>query len=805
MTSQTGTHESWQPGDNHDILPTLIVYREENSRQIEALKQKVTSRLRPYLEVGAVQWLAWPGPCDDGSSETSIVEACASFLTLDLWQRLVDKGYQSNLPDLDFTARVQVILIWDALTCEPSDADDATAALSEVLKAKEKLVGQMIEILPILIWLGECEGVSEVYRSYWPRIQLDTKALGGTTVKPQRVYQVCEHLLVALVSTELTRALDHILQGKKDKVEWFVLGASALITDPQRMQHWLEAAVLKRVLEHHIATSLTDVQKHQIEKAVETRAMIFRRAALAEAADALRESRWQVDLDEENLTIQRCILNSTELREATFGSYQPSSLRGGMHRARFLQAPFSFLQDLHLLLTAVSRPFVPGRNLVDILAGHYAELSNFLEGWFSGNKKRGLAPRVDEERGNLKDFLAAFLDRGPLPVDKLPVFQVSDGSLPRGLAAARFAVMRMRYYLVQEGDFNYHTLDLDEAEVTENPVQEVRSTFLEPGFEAHQRIAAEIAATEIQGYVRRYHHFVRTLASLPGVLLQLLPAWPLATYLLSLLPEWGIGRSLVVSGISLLLIGVIELIYWWLIRARRGLDKNQEKAYHALVSKSLLPLVAYTMQDYRLWVVHHLRETEALLQDLYAVFEEEYWQAERVYSTLDGSHINDNSYYLQRDQVWLEEKVQSIVEDVNTRERGKYEDYVTAVIGKEFWPWTERPRPARVVLEGIVKAYVDEIVKLGREELKPGVIAEDEDLLKNGKRWQWLWQRAQPLGSGRLSEPFTIILAPAEYVMGASGQENKDYWKQDSMVAYTRQMYEEICVRGAVRWRGGED
>lgn len=814
---------SWQPGEDHYVLPTLVVLRSTNSREIERLQlgvegrlfRLVEGRLCRLAEIGALRWVNWSESSQEESLVAAVEDACALLLQDDLWQRMVKKGYQRHQPaDPSFT-RVQVIVVWDGST---ATLEDSTAALEDVLKVKQKLE-ERAEILPVLIWLGEQpEPPLGSLQDYWPRIRLDTITTGGTEVEPKWLYQACQHLLVALVATELTRAIEHVVQGEREKVEWLVLGASALVADLPRMRSWLREATLKRVLKPLVAAPFTDVDRHRIEKLVEKRAMKFRRALLEEASDALREAQWQMDIaakdveePEDTLAVQRCVLIERELRETAFGQYQGGVPSGGSSQR-------SPLRSLPSLIFALGDPSTPEPDLTKKLVDHYGELADLLEQWLSVNGWRGLAPKAQEELTSLRAFLGAFLDRGLIPAEGVPVLQVAEeDESPEGLEAAIHAVESMTRRMAKEGDVR------DARDQKED--QWMSPFFVSLGTKRHRQVAAEIDTDMVEGYIRRYHHFERTLASPLGVFLHLLPAFPLATHLLNLLlrslkPEWKIEHSLLICGIALVSIGAAELSHLWLVRARQLLNEVQWRSHRSLADR-VLERVAHAIRDYRVWVLHQLRETESLLQNLYDLLLERYQEAERVSWTIGESYARGSLYHLLDPKevlYWAERASENVhrseqliasqeeEDDDNTQE---HDSAVTAFVGKEFWPLPECPTPAQTILERIVEVCDQETEmrlksKVLAEVLTASVIARKNDDLKEGQRWSWMWRQAQPLGMADSSHTFTMILVPDRYVSGSTGKESL-HWQEEWMEAYTRQIYEEICIRGIVEWKRGDD
>jgi hypothetical protein len=181
-------------------------------------------------------------------------------------------------------------------------------------------------------------------------------------------------------------------------------------------------------------------------------------------------------------------------------------------------------------------------------------------------KWRGLAPRAREEYQDIAVLLGSFLDRGLVKHKSRRKSGLPGGSqsapLPAGIPAAITGLAGLAEVHLCEGN------DLEDAR---GPVREpVRPAPLND--DAYLRVAGDTDAQIVREHLLRYAHFARTLASPWGVLLYLIPAWPLGTFLIQILCSLGTGPSLPGYGPRpIAFIGIAELAYWWLWKARSAL------------------------------------------------------------------------------------------------------------------------------------------------------------------------------------------------------------------------------------------
>lgn len=777
-------------GEGVSLTPTLVVLWSRDGGVARDLRASVTRRLRAYSEVGALQW-AGPFSPEQEITGRDLAQACEPMLSWDLWQRLVEKGYRPGLPAPGSPARIQVVLVVDRIT------DESDGPPPGIIKEMRKLLRGQADLSPVLIWLGEKpEPPPEDLNLYWPRIRMEPVAAGGIAVAPSLVWEATEHLLVALMSSAFVPVVNRMIQ--KEKAEWLVTGASALLLHPD-VEKWLHESVLREILAPLIAP-LPERERDRIEEAMGQVAQKVRKALREETIAALREAGWEIQTD--GPVVRQCVLKNGALLEALLGPYRGGISPYRLRPSEWRDWPGHFLT----LISALVKPFLPEQGVGETLRQHYLELVEQIEQWLSTGKWRGLAPRVLEEYRDLSMRLGAFLHRGL--TSRLPsgTSWWFTEQMPAGLPATLMALLSLEKHLCEEGDFK------DEREGARGH----RRDWVRPeplNTEGYLQVAGETDATIVRWNLLQYAHLARTLASPLGVLLYLLPAWPLAAFLVQSLADWGPAQATLITGLTLLVIGVAELIYWWLIKARRLLKAVQREAHFYLGSR-ILRLAAGALRDYRHWMLAQLREAESALADLYGVCLRRHAETERALRALEElrSHAKGSTYILVNMEV-AQNWRQSVEEGVRkypgwlreSEERSIFDSAVTGLIVREVWPLSEQPMPGERVLAELEKVCSEEIRSQRPlpDLWSASVAAEKIEGLKEGRRWKWLWDHAHPLG--KLESPaaeFTFIMAPEEFLIGKSGKESP-YWRSDWEIVPTIQNQEEICLRGFVEPKRG--
>jgi len=80
-------------------------------------------------------------------------------------------------------------------------------------------------------------------------------------------------------------------------------------------------------------------------------------------------------------------------------------------------------------------------------------------------------------------------------------------------------------------------------------------------------------------------------------------------------------------------------------------------------------------------------------------------------------------------------------------------------------------------------------------------LADKNENLKSGLKWNWLYQHAHPLGGDvKHYSLFTLISVSDQAPLGGATGSNSEYWPKDAHVIISRQTNEIGCVRGVIEW-----
>lgn len=772
-----------------DIPPTLVVLWSKDRGKTQSLRHAVESRLGEYVGIGMLRWLDL-GLQAGEIGRDSIARECEALLSLDLWHEMVDRGYQTRLPEPSVPACLQLIVVVDALG-EGSTAP-VLDKLDKMLGDARQILGQRADLLPVLIWLGDRPStLGQGIDKYWPRIRMDRIAVGGLEVSPVKIWEAVEHLIVALVTSDLVSVIDRVIE--REVAEWLVVGVSALLVHPRSADYVLEV-IIKEILEP-LVQPVSEMDRSRLVAEAAKRAERVRKALVEEGVAALRETGWEAAAS--GLAIQECTLKDKVLLEAVFGPYQYAM---SSEKVAWRQ----WLQQKVALIFALGKPFVPDARLGQRLQEHYKQVSETLEQWYS-KQPRGLAPRILEEYRNLRAFLGAFLDRD-LPVrtgSPEPFIWSENRPLPLGVPAALLAVLAMESSLAGDEDLE------DARGLSPHTVQAMPTRD-----DAYLEAAAGSDADIVRGELQRYLHFARTLASPWGVLLNLLPAWFVAALVLQSILHWPETKSLTVSGLALLVLGIGGTAYWWLLRAQRLFRFYQLQSLRYLGTR-VLSLMGTALREYRYWLLHRLRESETILTDLYASLLRRYRQSEEALRAWDIRQVafRQSSLVLfseKEAEEWKKQAMEKVSDhllgDLEKTRQISPTEAVAVRITRQVWPLSETPMPSSAFVDGL-DAACQEVVRaiaIARQDRwRASVIAEEEvDFLKEGKRWKWLWQQAHPLADiAAETSSFTVILAPREFLLGSTG---KARWSPEWITGSCRQANEEMCIRVIVEGKRGD-
>lgn len=702
--------------------------------EAQAIRDGVCNRLL-YVPVEVVRWAQMPSV--DDIAEDRFDQVVAPLLELETWQQLTSAGYVRDLPGSE-RLPLQVIVIY-YLRGDREKAD-VSHPLSKMATTAESVLSAKADFSLSLVVLGDgaLDLAEEVQSQYWPRIRLQTAAAGGARVDHSRVVEACQSIVVALLTSELARVIDHVVGPDRQSAGWIWMGAAALIADLARMREFLRLLVFRDLIHPIIGSPLTPADCRFLTKAMQDKVESFQAAMLMQALAIASQYSWTGE--------------ATGRRVQRFGLSPDTELRAQLH--------------------------TPGSDISKRLTAHYTTLRDALI--------EHLAATASEQYGRLIDIFSFLLDRSvpggssggnPLSLQE---------SWPSGLHAALYAVESAAIALKDSPDMYFGEKGV--------PAHAIGSDYF-------LTAVAESDAGTREAVFRRFGRFSRTISSPQGLLLKLIPAWPLLTGMLLTVTPWSEGRAALVAAIALVVIGAVEWILWWLLAKRRRavLCRQLEER----VANSVLGLIAKSLRDYRLRTVGQLKNCASTLKRLLSLLQQTDTDIQKRLGALNAWYETlcretASVYWLvdfERCQEWAESALRQANEaqvDFSSVTAALIVQYVFPLLRQTGSYW-------HVVREIAATAENLATGSFRSDVLEAYALTEYEDVLKDGRRWQWLYQRAHPLGEPvSVKSSFTVItLANDAALMGASGQ-SSEYWQDDWLVARSRQPHEIICLRGLV-------
>ncbi len=780
--------QDWLPAEQYHPTPTLFIPYGLGSGDLRQVQGEIDLRLRSHPP-GLIRWAGVIQP-----DEVNWKEILAGFEERQFLNRLVEKGYLTNLPDIDNPLEIQLVVIYDA-----QDRDD--------VQIKEDLESLAVSIdiehphILSLVLLDGSNTKTVAAERYWPRIRLSSSALGGVSVSREEVLRTCEHLLVALATSELSKAISHVVQCRQDADDWLALGASIIRSAVPEMRDHLSAATLEKLLKPLVAATPGTLERDRLYDVADDKADSIQNALFSTAVDAVRDAGWVIK-NQDRQILSCDIAADTSLRKMLFGPCWADDLAipEKMSESRSLFSEMrSWLthQWLRLkqwfkhtwrLLTYLRLGFLPERELLsNELSEHYITLDLALQ-------ERVASITTAEFRTSL-DFIANLLDRGFTTKTESSSSLITS-TFPHGLPAAIVAAKRMVQHLAQDEDI----LDRQEQSVRPSPL----------GGKAYWHTAATVDVNFAYNQSLIHRRFVRSTASPIGVLLYLIPVWPLLTSLLSLIPQWSIARAATISGLALLLIGIIETVRWWLNKARQLLEETQAQTRQSLAER-ILSLTAKTLKDYRWVVMARMYQVVMFLEDLQLACWEGHHNA-LVGSQTPPQSIETESLFTLADAKstasWISKAVECARGEQLTRQeeggRSDFDSSITHLIGEQILlEQSAQPMSTQAVMSAIEQLGANCADYAFRpEKLGPPTLAESHERLTDGQWWRWLWHSAHPLGD-KGAYAFTFITAISDDVLrGKTGKESPHWGQADGkdswQVVRSIQKYELGCIRGII-------
>jgi hypothetical protein len=819
--------EEWTPSGYFYVTPTLVLLWGNNER-LCGLGNSLDQRLASLIDTGIVRWKLMSDPNKD-ITDNQINNLIESLLKHDALERWLDGGLIEYIPDIDHPAKLRFIVVCDLLGYRSGDGIEAW--LNKLAKLIKKLVDKRVEYTMVLLIIGDPNIDVEKVRNFWPRIYLGEKGWGGTKVDQVRLYQSSENVLVSIISSELIRFIDYKISHNDLSVKWISLGAASLIVDLNSLKKKLQNAIFIDLIEPLVKGSLTKPQFQLLDNTAKIIAERFQTDLLnglrvdGEIVLGAREiseaQGWQLDVDDRE--VKSCsLLSGTTLTDEVFRSSWWVNIKTKYIKSnesglkRWLGwSKFQFQQLVEIL----HRPPLPIlEKLSSILTSNYIESDKILH--------TKLAKRASLAFYDLLDSLLFILDRDAFAGERKELPLDPNIHYPTGLQAVIYTLNVVIERLSKSTDLVHEGKYVKPAPL---------------GSEDYWSAASDEDVSTIEGSLLKYRRFMDRLTSPLGLSLKLFVAWPLLTGLIDTITKWNLGEVVLISGVILALLGLIELLIWH-IKGKRLLYKVRNEIYGCLKSR-ILSLVARALYDYRLVAISRLLTIKRLLRELYAKLSDEhrYWlqewekREELTKSSDEGAKywLVDFTRALGNDRVeitgYLSEKWPPLVGEVayvwkdiehnelrlswrSEARRGanveaqrvneNYRKAETCIIAQSIFPLFRHPTSGI----GVIKSLRNIGIKWMEKEFKPQLLevytlAEENNGLKDGRKWQWLFNRARPLGGSRkndYSQSFTVITAYDESSISGVTGKYSSFWHDDWLVVRSRQPGELGCIRGVI-------
>lgn len=760
--------DTWKPSDVHRLVPTLVITC--GIREALSLRANVEERLdAELLRVEAVRWgeldpdkVLESGVDDSPERMDQVVERLLTpivgrFFDLEYVEKLAAAGLLSRAGEEELFS-LQIIVVYDL-----DRRGDAVASrvLPAVEAALERLIPRGRKVSLILVVLGDGRPNLGQKTAYWPKFRLHSKSYSGLEVTRARVVEACQNLLVALITSELASAIDHRVGDARQSVGWIWAGASAVVADLSGMREFVRCKIFQLLVAPMLKAELTADVRHRVDR----------------------------DVRKDVLALQISNLD----RALEIPSHEESRYRWEAERKK------NTVEVVRMDLKAHGEIFPPAGHLAADLSQWYGTLRRSLIEHGGG--------RAREEFGKLCERFAFRIDPPPDDDDALKsTGKTTGGEAPStlgsqllpGLAAATFAVEKSAEYLTKWTDLIY-------TGRVPRPV----------GGASYLSSVAHLDAGEIEGEYRRYRRYERTILSPQGYLLRLFPAWPILAAVLVALSDWDILRAGVVAALLLAIYSVIQHIV--LKRSLSNLEQRVKASIHRILRYSTLETIGNVLRGYRLLLAGRLCEIAFNFRNLLTLLAREHARSLRRLADsrarVDVPQKGVTSVYWLADWDIWDVYGKKKAKELAKAPRGDFYSSIAEIIFRSFvgekgqlaksGASMQSYRPAfREIGQWVEQLTTDVFVPA---ELKAHALAAKEDVLKNGRIWKWLYDKAEPLGGGASLALFTIYAGenPAAYeTTTAALKPGSPYWVDGLQIAMSRQMHEITCIRGVIEAAG---
>lgn len=778
---------------------------------------EMQKRLSEYIEGEIVRLGVWR---EGNQEEASLDVQLSALLQRENWERWVGRGWIP--PEWEMVKKgekreVKVIFVavdkYEALEAQ-------IGRLFEVMDSK--FPGFHLKVA--VIWVGDelpkelfdeeqGEGRSSPIFKAW----IGSAAVGGGRVSDARRQHTLSTLLVVLSSADWEKIIPVEEKG------WWAIGGSSIVVDYNVRLEWLNSEVI-HALVGRFTSGLTPEEESLLRDGARKKIKEMRELWAKNIEKFLNSAGWKCKMvfePDRGMYISLDPFSPKPLHPVLLakGNYRR---RGVRNRGGILAHVFGgvvdsvkyYIEVIQLWSAARGQRGINGTSGAKYWGEEYEKIhSTLYEGLRLDREESGTANFFD----GIPEQIGYLVNRSRGSASLL--LGSSNVPLPMGLEAAKVWVDEL-----WKGVFNSPWVKGEERQIgTVKEISELGMKVQPDDWRNKGKTDASWLENYWRWYLREQESFMYPeVMALKGVI-----GWPMVyAGVILLSPDMQGVKGWLISLVVLLLLLISELIWRWgkkerMIshlgsRSREFLRLQVQGIVEKVVRKALLSggklARLYTLRQ-------TLRDYLRLVSDYLGEFVEEprSKEDENVYWLVDGGKGEE--------RIAKEEIVARVIEkaDVAAAEgqinlkcleganlnllSKKYEGLLPLLLGylvERLLSEKEGKASAATLWEDMreclteaVDKYVREVV--GNLEDLIYILPEREDVLQEGRKWAWLWERAYPLGkSSHVSKEFTTVVVPNRFaLLGPEGMESR-FWDNEWNVARSVLPYEVSCVRGVM-------
>lgn len=874
----------WTPSPEHQIVPTMILFcgavRDVDAHQIQL---NVRERIRPSFPEEAIQWERIA--VDEQLTDDRVAEFLTPFMNEDFVNILQSRGVLKRLANRTPPPDAQVIVVHRHTDSGNAEAVRFLQTLGSAITRRANEENARIAL--ILLAIGDGKLDLEKQTPFSPRFRLSSRTDHRTKVDDKRIFEVCQNLIVACVTSELLDAVQFALRKERQSVSWIWVGASAVVADVVSMHEYVHRRVLLDLISPMLEDPPSIVDRQRISEEMNDLVQVLQAENLSTAANLpLVKESWGVELGERSKAIRKTI------------TLDP--------RAPIRQDILKPLMDL--IKELKQHPSEELRDHYEELKGYYAAR---LQGYYITLRDylvEGLLRPINRQYSRLSKVFQGYLEppKGA-GTSQNPNSSSSDGNVVISAEEEE----KERYRLATAA----HSIEATASALSGSPdIVYPGLSYLRYSKEDYLAAVAGEDAEVVYAMHLQFHRNARVMLSPAGYLLKLLPAWFLLTGILfgarplleligwiPFLDALGLRQwsDVCTALMTLLILSMLATAdYIQSQNSLRTLWRTLRERIERTAGDSVLRLLYKVLRDYRLLLVARLKDVAVVLKNLVTLFEKAELECKLRIAEIEGNLRSfDGSkgavYWLADLQIceqWAEQAgvtikrargLRSVFEQVipeiisaqvllNSRRRIPSARYIfnristlvqLAIVFEsadrrlEFYGEDKEkkririapldalkilvsnvmkarsallissPTPRNQVLvsavereQSLARVYVRDLQDPKRQlkeitsyepiqlqfhtlnELDLSVLCEKQGLLEKGRLWEWLYERAIPLGRGADTKDYTFLTVQHDSIWSVtqSGQYSP-LWRGFE-IARSRQSHEIGCVRAIVEF-----